>query len=163
RVSGQHDLMVVASGSGSLPDMFLRDPLRSPYTQPQRLLTGTLCRGLDLPDPLRVIYTVSPGHGQLFQAPFPTSGPRACRLLTEAIPGQAFEVMRHMRYEDDPKAFEATIRDLLRQHAPPIYEHVNPQEFGVTRPLDVLQGAITPTVRRGYTPLGNDKFAMALG
>lgn len=33
----------------------------------------------------------------------------------------------------------------------------------MTRPLDVLQGAITPTVRRGYTPLGNDKFAMALG
>ena len=163
RLSGQHDLMVVASGSGSLPDMFLRDPLRSPYTQPQRLLTGTLCRGLDLPDPLRVIYTVSPGNGEIFQAPFITFGERMCSLLIESIPGQAFEGMRHMRYEDDPQAFEATILDLLRQHAPPIYEHVNPQEFGVTRPLDVLQGAITPTVRRGYTPLGNDKFAMALG
>ena len=163
RLSGQHDLMVVASGSGRLTEMFPRDPLRSPYTQPQRLLTGVLCRGLSLPDPLRVIYTVSPGNGEIFQAPFITFGERVCSLLIEAIPGQALEVMRHMRYEDDPKAFEAKILDLLRKHAPPIYEHVNPKEFGVTRPLDVLQGAITPAVRRGYTPLGNDKFAMALG
>ena len=68
-----------------------------------------------------------------------------------------------LRYENAPKHFEATVLDLLRQHAPPIYENVNLREFGVTRPLDVLQGAITPTVRRGYTQLSKGKFAMALG
>jgi hypothetical protein len=51
----------------------------------------------------------------------------------------------------------------LQTHAPPIYERINLREFGVLRPLDVLQGAVTPTVRCGYTPLRNGKFAIALG
>ena len=163
RLSGQHDLMVVASGRGSLTDMFPRDPARSPYEQPQRLLMGAFYRGLDFPDPLGVIYTISPGNGEIFQAPFTTFEGRVCSILFEGIPGQAFDVIMRMRYEDNPKKFEATALDLLREHAPPIYERVNPREFGVLRPLDVLQGAITPTVRRGYAPLGDGKFAMALG
>jgi hypothetical protein len=163
RLSGQHDLMVVASGRGALTDMFPRDPARSPYERPQRLLMGAFYRGLDFPDPLGVVYTISPGAGEVFQAPFTTFEGRVCSILFEGIPGRAFDVIMRMRYEDDPKKFESTVIDLLREHAPPIYERVNPREFGVLRPLDVLQGAITPTVRRGYAPLGNGKFAMALG
>lgn len=163
RLSEQHDLMVVASGRGSLTEMFPRDPARSPYTSPQRLLTGAIFRGLDFPDPLGVTYTISPGNGEIFQAPFTTFGGHVSAILFEGIPGQAFEAFMHMRYEDDPKQFDATALDLLRQHAPPIYERVHPKGFGVLRPLDVLQGAITPTVRHGYTPLGNGKFAMAVG
>jgi hypothetical protein len=83
--------------------------------------------------------------------------------MFEGIPGCEFDVLMHMRYEDDPEKFNSTVLDLLRKHAPPIYERVNLNEFGVLRPLDVLQGAITPTVRHGYTSLGNGKFAMALG
>ncbi|MGA9767536.1 MAG: styrene monooxygenase/indole monooxygenase family protein [Blastocatellia bacterium] len=64
RLSAQHDLMVVASGRGSLVEMFPRDPARSPFTHPQRLLTGALYRGLDLPDHLDVIYSISPGNGE---------------------------------------------------------------------------------------------------
>jgi len=163
RLSERHDLMVVASGRGSLTEMFPRDPARSPLTHPRRLLTGAFFRGLDFPDPLGVIYTISPGNGEIFQAPFITFNERVCSVLFEGIPGQAFEVLMHMRYEDDPEKFEATALDLLRKHAPPIYERVHLKEFGVLRPLDVLQGAVTPTVRSGYTPLGNGKFAMALG
>lgn len=163
RLSEQHDLMVVASGRGSLTEMFPRDPARSLYTHPQRRLTGVFCRGVDFPEPLGVIYTISPGNGEIFQAPFTTFEGRVCSILFEGIPGQAFEPLMDMRYENDPQKFEATLLDLLRQHAPPIYERVKPKEFGVLRPLDVLQGAITPTVRCGYTPLGNGKLAMALG
>jgi 2-polyprenyl-6-methoxyphenol hydroxylase-like FAD-dependent oxidoreductase len=162
-LSGQHRLMVVASGRGSLTTMFPRDPARSPYTHPQRLLVGAFFRGLNFPDPLGVIYTITPGNGEIFQAPFTTFEGRTCSLLVEAIPGQAFEVITRLSYEHDPKQFEATLLELLRRHAPPIYELVDMKEFGVTRPLDVLQGAITPTVRRGYAPLGNGTFAMALG
>jgi 2-polyprenyl-6-methoxyphenol hydroxylase-like FAD-dependent oxidoreductase len=163
RTSEQHDLIVVASGRGSLTEMFPRDPARSPYSHPQRLLTGAFYRGLAFPDPLGVIYTVSPGNGEIFQAPFTTFEGRVCTILIEGIPGQAFETIMSLRYENAPKHFEATVLDLLRQHAPPIYENVNLREFGVSRPLDVLQGAITPTVRRGYTQLSKGKFAMALG
>jgi hypothetical protein len=163
RLSTQHDLMVVASGRGSLTEMFPRDPDRSPYASPQRRLTGAFFRGVDFPEGLRVNYTVSPGNGEIFQAPFTSFEGNLCSILIEAIPGQAFDSISHMRYDDDSKKFEATALALLREHAPPIYERINPQEFGVTRPLDVLQGAVTPTVRRGYVPVGNGKFAMALG
>src|SRR5262249_31348354 len=47
--------------------------------------------------------------------------------------------------------------------APAIYNAVDRSEFGVTRPEDVVQGAITPTVRKGYVALGNGKFAIAVG
>ena len=163
RLSDEHDVMVVASGGRTLAEMFARDPQRSPYTDPQRLLTGAFCRGLTFPDPLGVIYTASPGNGEIFQAPFTTFSGRVCSLLFEGIPGQAFDVLMHMRYDDDPRKFEVTILDLLSKHAPPIYDRVNLNEFGVTRSEDVLQGAITPTVRKGYSSLGNGKFAIALG
>lgn len=164
RLSAQHDLIIVASGRGSLTEMFPRDAERSPYAEPQRLLTGAFFRGLDFPAQRRVIYTVSPGNGEIFQAPFVTfNEERVCNILFEGIPGGAFDVLTRMRYEDDSKGFEATVLKLLREHAPPIYERVNLKEFGVRSPLDVLQGAITPTARRGYASLGNGKFALALG
>jgi Styrene monooxygenase A putative substrate binding domain len=162
-LSDWHDLMIVASGRESLTEMFPRDPARSPHTHPQRLLTGAIFRGLDLPDPPGVIYTISPGNGEIFQAPFITFSGRVSTILFEGIPGRAFDVLTSMRYEGDPKRFEATALDLLQTHAPPIYERINLREFGVLRPLDVLQGAVTPTVRCGYTPLRNGKFAIALG
>jgi hypothetical protein len=162
-LSAQHDLMVVASGRGSLTEMFPRDADRSPFSAPQRLLTGAFFRGVDFPESLGINYTISPGNGEIFQAPFTSFEGNLCSILIEAIPGQAFDSISHMRYDDDPKQFESAVLELVREYAPPIYEKINPKEFRVTRPLDVLQGAVTPTVRHGYVPLGNAKFAMAVG
>jgi hypothetical protein len=163
RLSGRHDLMVVASGRGGLTGMFPRNHARSPFTHPQRLLTGAFFRGLDFPDPLGVIYTISPGNGEIFQAPFTTFSGRVSSVLFEGIPGRAFDALTSIRYEDDPKRFDATVLDLLRKHAPPIFERANPKEFGALGPAEVLQGAIIPTVRLGYASLADGKFAMALG
>lgn len=164
KLSEKYDLMVVASGRGSLTEMFPRNAERSPYNAPQRRLSGAFFRGLEFPDPIGVIYSVSPGNGEIFQAPFTTfEDRRVCSLLFEAIPGQAFDVLSETRYEDDPEKFETTALNLVREHAPLIYENINVKEFGVTRPQDVIQGAITPTVRNGYAALGRGKFAMALG
>lgn len=162
-LAGQHDLMVVASGRGHLAEMFPRDAANSPYVEPQRFLTGAFFRGVDFPDPLGVVYTISPGNGEIFQVPFTTFEGRVCTILFEGIPGGAFDTISHLRYEDDPKKFDAAALELIREHAPMIYERIDPKEFGVLRPLDVLQGAITPIVRHGYAPLGNGKFAIALG
>jgi hypothetical protein len=161
RLSADHELMVVASGRGSLTEMFPRDSARSPFSQPQRRLIGGFCRGIELPD--CVVYTISPGNGEIFQTPFTTFDARVCSLLFEGIPGQAFEPLMQQRYEDNPSKFEATMLELIEKHAPPIYERIKPSEFGVLRPLDILQGAVTPTVRRGLASLENGKFAMALG
>jgi 2-polyprenyl-6-methoxyphenol hydroxylase-like FAD-dependent oxidoreductase len=163
KLSDEHDLMVVASGRGSLTEMFPRVAERSPYDVPQRNLTGAFYRGVDFTDPLGVIYSVSPGNGEIFKLPFTTFDRRLCSILIEAVPGQALDVISKVRYADDPKKFEATVLALVREHAPLIYERIDLREFAVNRPQDVIQGAITPTVRRGYAPLGNGKYALALG
>jgi 2-polyprenyl-6-methoxyphenol hydroxylase-like FAD-dependent oxidoreductase len=162
-LADHHDLLVVASGRGSLTELFPRLPERSPFTRPQRLLTGGFYRGIDWPEPTGAVYNISPGNGEIFQAPFYSFAGRVSSILIEGIPGQAFDGVMHKRYEDNPKAFEAMVLDLLREHAPPIYTRVNLQEFGVTRAQDVLQGAITPIGRRGYAPLANGKFVLAVG
>src|SRR5262245_1543126 len=72
RLSERHDMMVVASGRGSLTEMFPRDSERSLFTNPQRLLTGALFRGLDFPHPLGAAQVLSPGNGEIFHMPFTT-------------------------------------------------------------------------------------------
>ncbi|MCC6178858.1 MAG: monooxygenase [Chloroflexi bacterium] len=163
RLAAGHDLMVVASGRGSLAEMFPRLPERSPYSQPQRRLMSGLFRGVSLADPLGVSFNISPGHGEVFQAPFYSFAGRVASIFVEAIPGGALEPITAQRYDDDPAAFEALLLDLLREHAPRVYERIDRAEFGLTAPLDLLQGAITPTVRRGYAPLANGRYALAVG
>ena len=159
----EHDLVVVSSGQGHLADMFPLIPERSPYTHPQRLLCAGLYRGIDYPDPLGVSFNIAPGNGEVFQAPFHSFEGRVSSILFEAIPGGALEGITRMRYEDDPAGFEATVLDLLRDYAPDIYGRIDRDCFGLTRPLDLLQGAITPYVRRGYTRLSNGRHAVAIG
>ena len=131
-----HDLMLVASGRGSLTKMLPRDLARSPYAQPRRLQTGALYQGLVFPDSLGVIYKISPGNGEIFQIPSQLLGATFAASFSRAFRGRRSMRLRYMRYEDDPKKFEATVLDLLRQHAPPIYERVNPKEFGVHDPVE---------------------------
>jgi 2-polyprenyl-6-methoxyphenol hydroxylase-like FAD-dependent oxidoreductase len=52
---------------------------------------------------------------------------------------------------------------MLREHAPVIYERVDQRAFRLTRPRDVLQGAITPTVRSGYVRLESGANVLAIG
>ena len=155
--------MVVASGRGSLTELFPRLPERSPYTAPQRRLMSGLFEGIDNAEPLGVSFNISPGHGELFQPPFLSFGGRVSNILIEAIPGGDLEQVTQLRYDDDPAAFEATLLDLLKRHAPRVYERVDPGAFRLTRPLDLLQGAITPTVRRGYARLENGRHVLAIG
>jgi hypothetical protein len=163
RLAASHDLMVVASGRGSLTELFPRLPDRSPYTRPQRRLMSGLFRGVTMTEPLGVSFNISPGHGEVFQAPFFSFAGHVSSILVEAIPGSALERITDLRYDDDPAAFETALLDLLREHAPRVYERIDRAAFGLTGPLDLLQGAITPTVRRGYTRLANGSYALAIG
>jgi 2-polyprenyl-6-methoxyphenol hydroxylase-like FAD-dependent oxidoreductase len=122
-----------------------------------------LHRGIAYPEPLGFGYNITPGVGEVFQAPFFSFEGRVTALAWEAVPGGPFEALTRMRYEDDPQKFEATELALLRDYVPDTYARVNLAEFGITRSLDVLQGAITPVVRRGYARLGNGKYVVAIG
>jgi 2-polyprenyl-6-methoxyphenol hydroxylase-like FAD-dependent oxidoreductase len=162
RLSTRHDLIAVASGRGSLAELFPRVVASSPYDRPQRSLCLGFFTGITA-DPHDVAFAIAPSQGEVFQTTTYSFDGNQTALLFEAIPGGAFEVMTRMRYEDDPRHFEMTALALLREHAPSIYERIDSHAFGVTRPLDLLQGAITPTVRQGYAKLDNGRFALAIG
>ncbi len=163
RLAEGHALMVVATGRDGLHGMFPRVPERSPYQEPQRRLVIGQFRGIRLPSPLFIGYNIVPGHGEIFDAQMVTKDGVVAAVAVEAVPGGLFEPVTHMRYEDDPGAFNAAVLTLLRDHAPNIYSRVDPATFALTGPLDTLNGAVLPTVRRGYAPLPGDRFAMAIG
>lgn len=163
RLSDRHDLMVIGSGRGSLSELFPRVAKHSPYTTPQRVLCAGLFHGISNPAPDHLSFTIVPGQGEIFQAPFHSFDGPVSAILFEGVPGQIWEPLLRQRPENDPQRFNQTMLGLLRQYAPHIYERVEPRTFGLARPQDLLQGAITPTVRQSYTDLGNGTFAVAIG
>jgi len=162
-LSQKHDLVVVSSGRGSLTQLFPRVPERSPYTQPQRLLCAGIYHGITQRDPMGVGVNISPEHGNVFELPYLTFDGLQTALVFEIVPGGDLERLMQVRYDEDPKGFESTVLKALRDHFPSARERINTAEFGASRPQDVLQGAITPTVRRAYARLEDGNFVLAMG
>jgi 2-polyprenyl-6-methoxyphenol hydroxylase-like FAD-dependent oxidoreductase len=162
-LSEKHDLVVISSGRGSLTELFPRLPELSPYTRPQRLITTGLYEGIRNTDPPGVIFGASPGNGEIFVLPYHTLDGQVGTLFFEAVPGGGLEHLMQIRYEDDPKQFEATMLQAVKDHFPVVLDYVDLPSFKVHRPLDILQGAIIPTVRRAYARLDNGRYVMAIG
>jgi len=163
RLAAEHDLMVVAAGRGSLATMVPRLLAHSPYCTPQLLCVAGLYRGIAYPQPLGVDIAIVPGHGTIFVVPLFSFESHLTSVGFFISPGGAFEVLKQLRYADDPRGFEAAVLGLLRAYAPTIYDRVDPSAFALARPLDLCHAAITPTLRRGYIQLPNGTFAVALG
>jgi hypothetical protein len=162
-LSTRHDLLAVATGRGGMTTLFPRLPEHSPYDKPQRVTVGGLFRGIAYPAPLGFDVFITPGTGEILALPLFSFEQGLTGIAFEMIPGRAFEPLKQLRYEDDPQGFDALVLDLLREHAPVLYARVDPQAFGLTRPLDLCHAAITPTVRRGYAQLPNGRLVVALG
>jgi 2-polyprenyl-6-methoxyphenol hydroxylase-like FAD-dependent oxidoreductase len=162
RLAAAHDLVVVASGRASLTELFPRLPEHSPYHEPQRLLCAGLFHGITYADPLGVSFAISPGAGEIFDAPILSFAGRQSGLFIEAIPGGPLEAAARAPYADDPARSARTLLDAIREHAPHLFARIDPDAFALTRPLDLLQGAITPTVRRAFTRFDSG-YAVALG
>jgi 2-polyprenyl-6-methoxyphenol hydroxylase-like FAD-dependent oxidoreductase len=159
-----HDLMVVASGRESIGAFFPRDARRSPHAAPQRSLCAAFYRGVALPEPAGGSISLAPGVGELFTFPFISrhDGP-VTAIFVEAIPGGPLEPITRAAYADDPAAFDARVLELIRRYAPPVHARIDPAEFGVTDGRDILQGALTPVVRRPYCELAPGRFVVAVG
>jgi 2-polyprenyl-6-methoxyphenol hydroxylase-like FAD-dependent oxidoreductase len=162
-VSRDHDLLVVSTGGRSMAELFPRDPARSTLTEPKRRLLGAVLRGVRCREPFGHDIHLVPGVGEIFHAPFFTFGGERTSLLIEAVPGGPLEPMTRMSYRDDPGRFERSLLDVLACYAPAVRERVDDERtFGLARPIDLLQGAITPVVRRTWAPI-DDRYAVALG
>ncbi|HEX2572343.1 MAG TPA: styrene monooxygenase/indole monooxygenase family protein [Polyangia bacterium] len=163
-LSAAHDLVVVASGRGSLASMFPRIAERSPYIEPQRRLFAGLFRGVRFPQPFRFTQQAVPGHGEAGEFQLLTFGGPVTALLVLAVPGGALEGITHIRHDDDPQAFNKEVLEFVRQHLPQVFARIEePSRFGALGPSDVLQGAIVPVVRRGVVELHPGRYALALG
>ena len=163
RLSAAYALTVVASGRGSLSNLFPRVPEHSPNVEPQRVVVAGLFRGIELPEHLGFDVSVSRGNGEILSFPLLSFEPALTGLGIEIVRDGAFAPLGRMRYADDPRAFDGAVLELLREHAPGIHARVDPEAFGIARPLDVGHVAITPTVRRGYVRLPNGRMALSLG
>jgi hypothetical protein len=162
-IAADHALTVVACGRGSLSNLFPRLPQHSPFAAPQRLVVAGLFRGIALPDRIGFDVCVSRGHGEILAFPLLSFAPAVTGLGIEIVRDGAFAPLGRMRYEDDPRAFDAAVLELLREHAPSIHARVDRDTFGIARPLDVGHAAIAPTVRRGCVRLPNGRLALSLG
>jgi 2-polyprenyl-6-methoxyphenol hydroxylase-like FAD-dependent oxidoreductase len=161
--SSAHDLVVVASGRESVDAFFPRDPSRSPHSSPQRILCAVLCRGVAPLRPAGGSFAIAPGVGEVFTFPFFSRHGRVTAVLFEAIPGGPLEPITRATYEDDLAAFEALMIDLLRTYAPDVHARIDRSQPVITGATDVLQGAITPTVRRPYCEIAPGRYAVAVG
>ena len=163
RIAPAHDLVVVATGRAGLADMFPPIPERSPFSEPQRTLCAGLFRGIRLPEPAYFQYQVAAEQGEIFEQQFLTFQGMVVSLLIEGIPGGDIDRVTRMRHEDDPARYIQALYELLQEYAPLTRERLDRDSFDLLGPLDTLNGAVTPVVRRGYTVLDDGRCVMAVG
>lgn len=162
-LAAEHDLLVVAAGRSALTNTFPRDPARSPYSSPRRILIGGLFRGVEPPTPVGMSMHMVPGAGEIHTPPYHSFEGEVTAVLIEAVPDGPFVATATGDYRDEPERFTSAALELITEHAPGLRERVDERKFELTRPVDMLQGALTPVVREGWTAMGNGKWALAIG
>ena len=159
----RHDLVVVATGRDGFSGLFARDEQRSQFAQPQRALTAGFYHGIADSEPSWVHFELIPGVGEMFCSKLLTFGGPAHGLVAEGVPGTRLAALSTMDHRQDQRAFERAVLDLVTVYSPQLRARIDEREFRLARPIDVLQGAITPTVRRAWVRLGNGRYAMTVG
>lgn len=162
-LAARHDLLIVAAGRGELRDVFPRDPARSPYEAAPRILAGGLFHGIAAPEPAGMTMNMVPGVGEIHTPTFHSFDGRVTAVLVEGVPGGAFQSVTGSDHRDDPALFAKRVLELITTHAPSLRERIDDKEFGLTRPIDVMQGSLVPTVRRGWAEMGEARYALAIG
>jgi 2-polyprenyl-6-methoxyphenol hydroxylase-like FAD-dependent oxidoreductase len=163
RLSERHDLVVVATGKGGTSAMFPIIPGKSPYSRPQRRLCAGLYHGIAPSEPKGVTMSIAPPHGELLEIPTFSASGHVTVLLFENVPGGDTEVLADAKYDGDPAAFDRLVLEKVRVHHPEVFERIEVARFGLTRPEDLLQGAVTPVLREDYRVLPNGRVVIALG
>lgn len=161
-LSEAYDLVVVAGGNRALVSLFPRLAEHSPYDQPQRFLMAGYFDGIDFGDG-GFHFVIAPGHGEIFQAVSYSHKGMVAQILIEGIYGQGFQGIEDHKYKDDLVAFKAALLAVIKEHAPMVYERIDVDKFAPLSPLDIMQGAVTPTVRQAYAQLPNGKYVVAVG
>jgi hypothetical protein len=162
------DLVVVSSGRGTMTELFPRIPERSPYTRPQRVLQISACRGVEIgveTGTTSINYEFSPGVGELLLFPYLTADGLFCIVYVSAVADGPLPALLNadLAGHDDRDGINGVFRDVVQSYFPWSSEHIGWDEFTTVGPRYDIAGAITPTVRRPYAQLDNDRWVLALG
>ncbi|WNG39050.1 oxygenase [Archangium violaceum] len=152
------DLVLIATGKGSLSNLFSRDPQRSPFDKPQRHITGFLVNNFR-PEVRSGTIRVLPGLGEVVITPFYSRENRKGRfLLIEGIPGGPLDYLpRKLSGRELLEECQRTVRKLL----PGQLEDL--QEAELSSEQCWLRGTLTPTVRYPVGRLASGKVVLGLG
>jgi len=164
KISAEFDMVVVCTGKGPFGQMFQHEPAHSPFDRPQRALCVGLFKGIKERPIRAVTMNFSPGAGEMIEIPTWTFNGLSTALVIENIIGGDLEILAKVKYDENPRAFLDLLIEKLRKHYPDCAERIDEKEFDLANgPLDILQGGVTPTVRKSHLMLEGGKLAVALG
>ncbi|MFI2608493.1 styrene monooxygenase/indole monooxygenase family protein [Kitasatospora sp. NPDC018619] len=161
-LAGSYDLVLVASGKGTLASLFERDHERSPYERPQRALAASYLHGLG-PRPEHdypaVRCNLVPGVGELFIVPALTEAGPCDAVVWEALPGGPADAFDGIR---DPAEHLRVTLELMKTFTPWEYDRTR-SGVELTDARATLAGRFTPAVRRpvGELPDGATVLGVA--
>ena len=163
-LSSRFDLVVVCTGKGPFGQIFKHEPAHSPFERPQRALCVGIFKGIKEMPTRAVTMFFSPGGGEMIEIPTLTFNGMQTALVIENIIGGDLEILAKTKYDDNPRAFLDLLLGKLKKHYPTCAERIDENEFDLANSsLDILQGGVTPTVRKSHFAFENGKLAVALG
>jgi len=152
-----NDLVIVASGKGEISQLFEKDPAKSPYQTPQRVLALAY---FQVEQPLRtsVGFRACPGVGECFLIPALThSGP--CEIVFfEGVPNGPFDCWSEVK---TPEQHVKKTMELLEQYFPAEAERY--QNAPLTDQQAMLSGKFTPVVRKPVATLSSGAVVLGMG
>jgi len=154
-----HDLVIVASGKGTIAQLFERDTSRSPFSEPQRSLALTYVRKMRPREPYAAVcFNLIPNVGEYFVFPaLTTSGP--CEIMVfEGVPGGPMDRWSNVK---TPAEHLACSKQILETLLP--WEAERCRDIELTDENGILAGRFAPTVREPIAtlPSGRNVLGMA--
>ena len=159
RCARSHDLVIVASGKGTITQLFPHDPARSPFSEPQRSLALTYVRKMRPREPYAAVcFNMIPNVGEYFVFPaLTTSGP--CEIMVfEGIPGGPMDCWEGVKTPPEHLARGKHILETFFS-----WEAERCRDIELTDDNGILVGRFAPVVRTpiGTLPSGRQVLGMA--
>src|SRR6266567_2746170 len=153
-----HDLVIVASGKGTIAQLFERDTSRSPFSEPQRSLALTYVRKMRPREPYAAVcFNLIPNVGEYFVFPaLTTSGP--CEIMVfEGVLGGPMDCWSDVK---TPAEHLACSKQILETLLP--WEAERSRDIELTDENGILAGRFAPTVRRPVAELPSGRLVFGL-